>query len=130
MRLLLSTHPYLWYVGGHTALSETCHTLVENTENSVFVSTARLWEAAIKTGLGKLDLYNAHTVQELVEVGIDANRPLLLGITPAHLDGVRTLPLHHRDPFDRLLTAQASNDDLTLPSRDPALSAYGVPVLW
>lgn len=130
MRLLLDTHTFLWYVGGRTALSKTCYGLIENTENTVFVSTASLWEIAIKVGLGKLELYRAHTVQELVEVGVYANRLELLGITPAHLDGVRTLPHHHRDPFDRLLVAQALSDDLTLLSRDPALSAYGVPVLW
>ena len=128
--MLLDTHTFLWYVGGDAALSKTCYELIENTENAVFVSTASLWEIAIKASLGKLELQGAHTVQELVEVGIYANRLELLGITPAHLEGVRTLPLHHRDPFDRLTIAQALGENLVLLSRDRAFSAYGVKLLW
>ena len=117
-------------MGGDVALSRTCYELIENTENAVFVSTASLREVAIKASLGKLELQGAHTVQELVEVGIDANRLELLGITPAHLEGVRTLPLHHRDPFDRLIIAQALGENLVLLSRDRAFSAYGVELRW
>lgn len=130
MRVLLDTHTLLWYISGDDALSKICYELIENTENTVFVSTASLWEAAIKMGLGKLEVHGAHTIQELVEVGVYANQLELLGITPAHLDGVRTLPLHHRDPFDRLLIAQALSENLLLLSRDRAFSAYGVQLLW
>lgn len=130
MRVLLDTHAFLWYVGGDDALSKTCYELIENTENTVFVSTASLWEVAIKASLGKLELQGAHTVQELVEVGIYANRLELLEITPSHLEGVRTLPLHHRDPFDRLIIAQALSENLVLLSRDRAFSVYGVQLLW
>jgi PIN domain nuclease of toxin-antitoxin system len=130
MRVLLDTHAFLWYVGGDAALSKTCYGLIESTENAVFVSTASLWEVAIKASLGKLELHGAHTIQELAEVGIYANRLELLGITPAHLDGVRALPLHHCDPFNRLLVAQALGENLVLLSRDRAFSAYGAQVLW
>ena len=75
-------HTFLWYVGGDDALSKTCYELVENTGNAVFVSIAGLWEVAIKASLGKLELQGAHTVQELAEVGVYANRLELLEITP------------------------------------------------
>ncbi len=130
MRVLLDTHTFLWFVGGDGALSKTCLELIENQDNAVLLSVASLWEVAIKMGLGKLEVHGAHTVQELVDVGVSANRLELLGITPRHLDHVRTLPLHHRDPFDRILIAQALSENLVLLSRDHALAAYGVQVLW
>ncbi|ADI14978.1 type II toxin-antitoxin system VapC family toxin [Truepera radiovictrix] len=130
MRVLLDTHTFLWYVGGDAALSKTCYELIESLENTIFVSAASLWEIAIKVSLGKLTVHEGHTIGELVEIGVYANRFELLGIAPKHLDGVRTLPFYHKDPFDRLLVAQALSDDLTLLSRDGGLGAYGVSVLW
>ena len=130
MRLLLDTHTLLWHVSGDAKLSGLSFDLIENTENQVFVSVASLWELAIKVSLGKLELHGAHTIQEFVEKNVSGNDFEMLSIAAKHLDRLKGLPLHHRDPFDRLIVAQALTEDLTLLSRDGSLADYGVKLLW
>ena len=89
--------------------------------NTVYISAAVVWEIAIKQSLGKLD------APDDVEGAMEANRFLPLPVTVAHALAVRNLPSHHRDPFDRLLIAQARSEGFKLVSRDPIIPAYGVP---
>lgn len=90
----------------------------------ILISAAVIWEVSIKRQLGKLDA-PADLLEQLERAGVD-----LLPITARHADRVGTLPMHHRDPFDRLLVAQADVDGLTLVSADRELGAYGVELVW
>ena len=92
------------------------------------VSLASLWEIAIKVSLNKLYLPKAY--DELFPHGVPDSGLALLAIEPQHLAGVSRLPWHHRDPFDRLLIAQAMAEGLTLVSGDEKMAAYGVSLLW
>src|SRR3982750_1612328 len=92
--------------------------------NQVVVSAVVIWEVAIKARLDKLEA-PSDLLDQLEQAGVN-----LLPITPRHADRVRTLPLHHRDPFDRLLVAQADCDGLTLVTADEHLHRYGIEVVW
>ena len=128
MRLLLDTHACLWFVGGDERLSTRARQLIEDTGNQPLLSVASLWEMAIKISLGKLTLdppFATFIPQHLRLNGIQ-----LLNIEFRHTVRVAELPFHHRDPFDRLLVAQALTEDLPLLSGDPNFDAYGVARWW
>lgn len=128
MRLLLDTHTFLWFFVGDNTLSRTARTLIEDESNEKFFSIASLWEIAIKVSIGKLTLtapFDAIFPDQLANNGID-----VLGITPAHASAVATLPFHHRDPFDRLLIAQAPIEQMELVSIDSGFDGYSVQRLW
>lgn len=128
MRLLLDTHAFLWFITDDPRLSATVKVLIADPTNEVLVSPASYWEIAIKVRLGKYPLsvpYLTFIVQ-----GIDGNNFKVLPIEPRHTELLTTLPLHHRDPFDRLLAAQALVENILLVSCDPILDAYGVQRLW
>jgi PIN domain nuclease of toxin-antitoxin system len=93
-------------------------------EGSVLVSAVVIWEVAIKRGLGKLDA-PPDLLEQIEQAGVD-----LLPITARHADRVGMLPMHHRDPFDRLLIAQAQIEEVSLVSADSQLSRYGVDLIW
>lgn len=128
MRFLLDTHTFLWYLADDPRLSREAEAQLESLENELWLSVGSLLEMSIKVSTGKLKLEVPFT--DLVEHDVIGLGIGLLAIAPKHLQRLSSLPFHHKDPFDRLLVAQALSDDLTLLSRDPALSAYGVPVLW
>lgn len=123
MKLLLDTHVLLWYLEGHTNLSVTQRQLIEDRRNQVAVSAVSLWEMTIKVSIGKLALLDdLATIEEtLLQQGIQ-----VLPIQTAHLQRLLSLPFHHRDPFDRLIIAQALTEEMTLVSDDAAFSAYAV----
>jgi PIN domain nuclease of toxin-antitoxin system len=123
-RLLLDTHAVLWWLNDDTALSEPARALIADPANEPFVSTASVWEIAIKRSLGKL------SAPETLPEAIGLSRLSWLGITVEHAWAVRTLPMHHRDPFDRLLVAQALSERVPLISTDDRLDAYGVDRRW
>jgi len=128
VRLLLDTHTFLWFLSADPQLSATARTLIEDGDNEVYLSVGSLWEMAIKIGLGKLSLgrpYETFIPDQLARTGID-----LLTITFGHTARVLTLPSHHRDPFDRLLIAQALVEGLSIVGVDAAFDAYGVARLW
>jgi PIN domain nuclease of toxin-antitoxin system len=104
-------------------LPEEARTAIAEAE-IVFVSAASAWEAAIKSSLGRLEIPGP------MEAGVLDSGFERLPITFAHVERTATLPLHHRDPFDRLLVAQAQAEGLTLVTHDRAMGAYEVPVLW
>ena len=126
MRLLLDSHTLLWWVRDDPALRKRARTLIADPANECYVSHASAWEMAIKASLGKLTLPS--TVERFVVDQCEINGFRLLPITLAHIALVELLPFHHRDPFDRLLVAQARLEGMTLVSRDPALKAYGISV--
>lgn len=104
MKLLLDTHTFLWFIMGSPHLSATARALIEDAANEKFLSVAGLWEIAIKLSIGKLTLSAPFDV--LIPQHLSLNGFELLNITIDHAAAVATLPLHHRDPFDRLLLAQ------------------------
>jgi PIN domain nuclease of toxin-antitoxin system len=128
MRLLLDTHTFLWWVSDHASLSRRARKAIADESNDCYFSAASAWELAIKTSLGKLDV--GGSLERFVPEQLALNQFQLLPIDLRHVLRVATLPWHHRDPFDRLLAAQCACERLTLVSGDPALSAYGVDLLW
>ena len=122
-RLLLDTHIFLWWRGDPFRLDSVARSQIM-TADLVFVSVASAWEAAIKTSLGQLDL------PESMEAGVLASGFEKLLITFSHAQRAALLPLHHKDPFDRMLVAQAQSDGLTLVTRDRQMERYDVEILW
>jgi len=121
-RLLLDTHVFLWWRGIPAELRKEARTAIAEAE-IVFVSAATAWEAAIKSSLGRLEL------PATVEEGVEESGFERLPVTFAHAERVAHLPLHHRDPFDRMLVAQAQVEELTLVTRDEGLRAYEVEMM-
>lgn len=128
MRALLDTHSLLWFLVGDLHLTEKARRIIENPEHDILASTASLWEVAIKHSLGKLQL--AAPFEELFPHHLSLNSIALLAIHLDHVTRVSSLPFHHRDPFDRLLVAQALVEGIPILSGDDALDAYGVERIW
>lgn len=127
MTLLLDTHALLWWVTDDARLSSTARDRIAE-EAEVFVSNASLWELAIKAGVGKITL--EPSVGEWFEAHTTASRFGRLELDRAHLAAVEHLAQHHRDPFDRVLIAQARIEQLPLISADRAFASYDVDVIW
>jgi len=128
MRLLLDTHTLLWWLDGDPSLSGFARTAIEDEANDVLVSTASGWEITTKYRLGKLRGAAAVAVNVtacIVDQGFAA-----LPITLAHAEKAGSLPGPHRDPFDRMLIAQAMIEELVLVSNERAFDAYGARRLW
>ena len=119
-RFLLDTHVLLWSLAFPERLHPEARQAIQDPHNAVFVSVASVWEIAIKSGLGKLN------VPDDLEAQFRLNRFDLLAISVAHAQAVAYLPLHHRDPFDRMLVVQAQHEGLTLLTRDPLVQQYAV----
>jgi PIN domain nuclease of toxin-antitoxin system len=128
MRLLLDTHTFLWLAADSPELSERARAAFLDPGNELRLSLASVWEIAIKASLGKLVLRT--TVDSLVREAVQQRGIALLPIELAHVLRVRDLPFHHRDPFDRLLVAQAESERLTILGRDEAFDRYGVTRVW
>lgn len=128
MRLLVDTHSFLWFITGSAELSEPARKWIADLENQVFVSSVSLWEIAIKTSLGKLTL--TRPFADLIPEQLQLHAMEVLPIELPHLAALVTLPWPHRDPFDRLLIAQALAEGLLVISRDPDFQAYPIQVLW
>ncbi len=127
MNYLLDTHIFLWYIDGNSNLSSTAKSIIEDTQFVKFVSIASFWELAIKSSINKLILDKP--IETLPKYMIK-NRLLLLSIDYKHLIRLKTLPQHHKDPFDRLLIAQAITENLTVISADQYFKAYPINVIW
>jgi PIN domain nuclease of toxin-antitoxin system len=124
---LLDTHALLWYLEGNPLLGSNTVNAIENQDNRVCVSIVSFWELAIKLSIGKLTLNNplAAAMEQVRQLGFE-----ILRIETPHILQIETLPLHHRDPFDRLIIAQAMVENLILISRDAHFSKYPVQTLW
>lgn len=128
MNLLLDTHTFLWFIAGDAILSKAARSAIEDEGNNLYLSVASLWEIAIKVSIDKLMLsepFEALIPEQLAENGIE-----LLDISVEHTALIASMPFHHRDPFDRLIAAQAHVEQMTLVSADDAFDAYGVTRLW
>jgi PIN domain nuclease of toxin-antitoxin system len=123
LRLLLDAHVVLWWLRRDSTLSRLARQAIADAESLVFVSAATVWEIAIKQNIGKLDA-PADLLAQLEFHQFDA-----LPITVTHAYTAGFLPRHHDDPFDRMLVAQALAESLTIVTRDPRISRYGVPTL-
>ena len=128
MNLLLDSHAFLWFCQNDPSLSSAARAIIQDPTNRKLVSLASCWEIAIKAGFGKLTLGEpsvSYFPNALARTGFD-----LLTISLAHATAVEALPLHHRDPFDRLLIAQAMVDAMPIVSADAAFDPYGVTRIW
>ena len=127
MKLLLDTHSFLWFIEDNPRLSTKAKTLLES-DTDLLISAASLWEIAIKMSIGKLSLtepFELFIPNQLVSNAIE-----VLPIALEHLALLSALPFHHRDPFDRLVIAQAIVEQLPLVSIDREFDPYGVKRLW
>jgi PIN domain nuclease of toxin-antitoxin system len=127
MNLLLDTHAALWYLQDSPNLSLAVGEILEATDNNLYVSIASLWEIAIKDGLGKLELKFSFQDLPSILMGFDIR---ILPIAFEHTERYLALPLHHRDPFDRMLVAQAIHHSYILVSQDVMLDVYPIQRLW
>lgn len=126
--LLLDTHAILWFFWDDPQLSSTAKVAIENAGNRKLVSIASCWEIAIKAGLKKLELGGPS--RSFLARELSMNSFELLAITFDHATMVESLAPHHRDPFDRLLIAQATTQQLPIVSADPIFERYGVARVW
>ena len=126
--LLLDTQAMLWFFWDDPQLSADAKASIEDADNRKLVSIASCWEVAIKVGLGKLDL--GESSRSFLPREIARNNFELLPISLEHAITVEGLPLHHRDPFDRMLIAQAMVEGLTTVGADAVFDQYGVARLW
>ena len=123
MKLLLDTHVFLWWLSDPKLLSSAAATAIADPQNRILVSVVALWEIAIKRVIGKLSA-PIDLQMDVTRAGFD-----LLALEVAHIVATEQLPLHHRDPFDRMLVAQAVIEGATLVTRDPNMSLYRAPIL-
>jgi len=122
--MLVDTHALLWWLSDDAALSPAAREALADPANEPFVSAVSVWEIAIKRSLGKLT-----APEDLPDLIVDEGFSWL-PITPLHAWQVRALPVHHRDPFDRLLVAQAISEQLPIITADARFNDYGVEVRW
>jgi PIN domain nuclease of toxin-antitoxin system len=127
-RLLLDTDVFLWWVDDAPNLTVPARQAIADTGNECLVSIASCWEMAIKSSLGKLRL--ARPVERFVSEQLAANAFSLLNIELRHTAKIEKLPFLHRDPFDRLLIAQALTEKLTMVTADRVFADYGIKLLW
>jgi PIN domain nuclease of toxin-antitoxin system len=124
LKLLLDTHAALWWLSDDKRVAESTAAYLTDATNQVLLSAAVVWEVAIKRSLGKLEAPD-DLAATLLDAGAQA-----LPISLEHAAAVRDLPWHHRDPFDRLLIAQAVLERAAVVSTDPALAPYDITVVW
>lgn len=127
-RVLLDTHAYLWFVGNDPRLSVKARDVIEDGGTVPFLSIAAVWEMAIKVSIGKLTPHVPFTV--LIADQLARNDIILLDITVPHTLHVAQLPMLHRDPFDRMLIAQAMVEQIPIISADAAFDAYPITRIW
>ncbi len=125
MNYLLDTHAFLWWLDDSDQLSKYARQVIGDSDNRIFISHASQWEIAIKVSINRL----VFPMNEM-EAEVDKNGFELLNITTPHIIQTVSLPLHHRDPFDRLLIAQAQSESLILLSKDSIFPKYDIDLAW
>ena len=128
MKLLLDTHVFIWWADQQESLSATALSALKDEANELILSVASVWEMQIKIQLGKLKL--SRPLKELVDSQVETNDLKVLPVELAHVLVLDTLPFHHKDPFDRLLVAQANVEGAFLVSGDLVFLSYPVKLLW
>jgi PIN domain nuclease of toxin-antitoxin system len=128
MKALLDTHAFLWWITDDPCLSSHVREIIADGDNELFLSAASGWEMAIKAKLGKLHLPDNPESFVLDQLAINAieSLPVQMG----HALRVYALPEHHRDPFDRMLVAQAQSERIPILTADPLIAQYAVKVIW
>jgi len=128
MRVLMDTHTLLWAVSGDRKLGIEAAAAFINPDTDLFFSIAGYWEICIKVSLKKLRL--AENWEETIQKEMSLNGIHWLHIQKSHCEALLNLPYHHRDPFDRLLIAQASVEKMTIMTKDADFRKYRIPILW
>jgi PIN domain nuclease of toxin-antitoxin system len=128
MKYLLDTHAFIWFVENDPQLSRTARLLIEDSTNELWLSIASVWEMAIKVNLKKLSL--GMPFRQAIVLRTSQNNIQILSVALEHTFQVADFPLHHRDPFDRIIAAQSLVEILPLVSADPAFDPYGVHRIW
>ncbi len=128
MILLLDTHTFIWYVTDNSRLSNQVLELINDENNEILLNIASLWEIAIKQNLGKLSFNQPFEI--FITQQLNLNNFRLLDIKISHVAFVAALPLHHRDPFDRILIAQSIVENILILSADKIFDAYPIERLW
>ena len=128
MKVLLDTHSMLWWLARDQRLSSMARETIGDRRNHLVWSMASSWEVSVKVGIGKLTL--GRPSQQLFADIVSDQGVELLPITHDHCTRLSTLPLHHRDPFDRMLVVQAQGERIPILSADPKLTQYDIEVLW
>ena len=126
MTLLLDTHIWLWFVRGDSALPRAFDEAIREPQNAVVLSVVSAWEVQIKTAIGKLHV--GRPVDEFLDDAV--LRFDMLDVSMRHIRALGALPLHHRDPFDRLIVAQALVEKVPIVGRDQSFDNYGVQRIW
>lgn len=127
MKTLVDTHALIWYITNDKKLPSRSKLIIEDPSSSCFVSIASLWEMGIKNSLGKLELKAG--LERIFEI-IEDSGFTLLPITPDHILVNAGLEYNHRDPFDRLIIAQAQFEDLSVITKDPEFQSYNISLVW
>ena len=128
MRFPLDTHAFLWFLLNDSQLTATARDIISDPANEIEISPATYWEIAIKIRLGKYSLPEPFAV--FMEREINANDFRILAIEPRHTTPLTAMPFHHRDPFDRLLIAQATVEGISIIGCDAVFDLYGVGRVW
>ncbi|MEK7374298.1 MAG: type II toxin-antitoxin system VapC family toxin [Thermodesulfobacteriota bacterium] len=128
MRVLLDTNSFLWFISGSDRLSIDAKNFIADMQNQLVLSAASSWEIAIKISLGKLDLLQPYG--QLIPQQLEENDIAVLPLEIGHLNKVIDLPFHHRDPFDRLIIAQALAEGIPVVSSDAVFSQYAVKLIF
>jgi PIN domain nuclease of toxin-antitoxin system len=128
MKLLIDTHTFLWFIESDPNLSGNALVYLKDGSNEIYLSVASVWEITIKVGNSKLRI--AEPLGSFIHEQLDLNRINAMSIRAEHAASVSGLPLHHRDPFDRLIVAQSIVEQMPIISKDAAFDAYGVTRLW
>ncbi|MBK9248852.1 MAG: type II toxin-antitoxin system VapC family toxin [Ignavibacteria bacterium] len=128
MNYLLDTQTFLWFIENNKNLPDSTRSLIQTTQDNVYVSIVTPWEIAIKTSIGKLAL--SKPIEALFPLEMTTNSFILLPISYSHSIELVNLPFHHNDPFDRMLIAQAMNESLSIISRDTSFDDYGIHRIW
>ena len=128
MQLLLDTQAILWWIGADPRLSARARRAIQAVDSERFVSISSAWEMAIKSSLGKLRL--PARVGRFLTEHLPRNQMAVVAVSVGDVERVETLPFHHRDPFDRLIAAQALERELVIVSPDAVFERYGVERIW
>jgi len=128
VKILLDTHAFLWWIRDDPRLSQRARELVTSGRNELFLSVACVWEILTKTQTGKLHF--SESPRKFVTEQMAANNIQALPLTLDHVLRLEALPLHHRDPFDRILIAQSLEEEFPILSADPLLKNYSATLLW
>ncbi len=130
MTYLLDAHTFLWWARDNPVLSQNARSILQNPNNPVALSVASVWELSLKCSLGKLPDFEPFQNSALLSRFLVSQGIQLLPITLVDIAQAASLPMHHKDPFDRMIVAQAQRQQMTLVSKDDVLKSYAVQIVW